>query len=138
MNQHNLLFRAMWILMAGSALCLTGCATDQAVVSQANQFDTSLKPAEIKNSEVNDYFQSIGRRIQESAKEADAAHWGPKTHFSGGSDQWMFQPNMEFHLVNSKTLNAFTTGGNHVYIYNELFQWAQSHYLVDSSKIIEK
>jgi predicted Zn-dependent protease len=34
----------------------------------------------------------------------------------------MFSKDMKFHLVNSKTLNAFTTGGEHMYIYNELFQ----------------
>jgi predicted Zn-dependent protease len=34
----------------------------------------------------------------------------------------MFNQPISFHLVNSKTLNAFTTGGVHVYVYNELFQ----------------
>jgi predicted Zn-dependent protease len=29
---------------------------------------------------------------------------------------------MRFNLVNSKTINAFTTGGKHMYIYNEAFQ----------------
>jgi predicted Zn-dependent protease len=29
---------------------------------------------------------------------------------------------MRFHFVNSKTLNAFTTGGEHMYIYTALFQ----------------
>jgi len=33
---------------------------------------------------------------------------------------------LQVHLVNSKTLNAFTTGGNHMYIYNQLFQEARS------------
>jgi predicted Zn-dependent protease len=34
----------------------------------------------------------------------------------------MFSKKMQFHFVNSKTLNAFTTGGEHMYIYTELFQ----------------
>jgi predicted Zn-dependent protease len=34
----------------------------------------------------------------------------------------MFSNKMQFHFVNSKTLNAFTTGGEHMYIYNALFQ----------------
>jgi predicted Zn-dependent protease len=34
----------------------------------------------------------------------------------------MFSDKMHFYFVNSKTLNAFTTGGEHMYIYNELFE----------------
>ena len=33
----------------------------------------------------------------------------------------MFQ-DVQFHMVGSPTLNAFTTGGHHVYIYSELFE----------------
>jgi predicted Zn-dependent protease len=29
---------------------------------------------------------------------------------------------VQFHLVNSETLNAFTTGGTHVYLYSQLFE----------------
>ena len=38
----------------------------------------------------------------------------------------MFDQPMYFHLVNSKTLNAFTTGGHHVYVYNALFQMCKT------------
>ena len=38
----------------------------------------------------------------------------------------MFTKDMKFHLVNSKTVNAFTTGGNHMYVYEALFQMCQS------------
>ena len=38
----------------------------------------------------------------------------------------MFSDKMQFHLVNSKTVNAFTTGGEHMYIYDALFQMAKS------------
>jgi predicted Zn-dependent protease len=34
----------------------------------------------------------------------------------------MFTSRMKFHLVNSKTVNAFTTGGEHMYVYSALFQ----------------
>src|SRR5262245_47147346 len=33
---------------------------------------------------------------------------------------------MKFHFVNSKTLNAFTTGGEHMYIYTALFEQCRS------------
>src|SRR5438445_11825513 len=55
----------------------------------------------------------------------DQQHFGPKAH-QKESSQWMFSSNMKFHFVNSKTLNAFTTGGEHMYIYNELFQKCKS------------
>lgn len=118
--------RDTWRIAASALLSLLlcgGCATDKAVMLQANQFDSNLKPAEVRNAEVDVYFQQIGARVLAAAKESDAAHFGPKTHYQGGSDQWMFNPqNIQFHLVNSQTLNAFTTGGDHVYVYNALFQ----------------
>ncbi len=98
-----------------------GCANDSRVISQANEFDKGLEPAVINDRDVDDYLQSIGDRIIAAAKELDAEHFGPKSHFSSDSS-WMFTDAVKFHLVNSKTLNAFTTGGEHVYIYNELLQ----------------
>ncbi len=104
-----------------------GCASDKKVQLQADQFDGSLHPAEVVQSDVNAYFTAIGRRVQAAAKIADAQHYGPKSHFvKDESDQWMFSDKVQFHLVNSKTLNAFTTGGYHVYVYNELFQQTKS------------
>jgi hypothetical protein len=38
----------------------------------------------------------------------------------------MVSDRMKFDFVNSKTLNAFTTGGEKMYIYNELFQRSDS------------
>jgi predicted Zn-dependent protease len=38
----------------------------------------------------------------------------------------MFGSDMKFHFVNSKTVNAFTTGGNHMYVYNALFQMCKN------------
>jgi predicted Zn-dependent protease len=33
---------------------------------------------------------------------------------------------VQFHMVNSNTLNAFTTGGHHVYVYSELFKMCKN------------
>ncbi len=100
-----------------------GCSvSDRSVIEKAQGFDDGIKPAEIREPTIDDYFQKIGTRIVQAARESDAAKWGPKSHFVKGEDEeWMFK-GIQFHLVNSKTLNAFTTGGTHVYIYNELMQ----------------
>ncbi len=103
-----------------------GCSylkpSDRSVVDKAEGFDQGLRPAEIKQPEVDAYFQKIGARIVAAAQQSDRDHWGPPAHFDAKEDEtWMFK-GIQFHLVNSKTLNAFTTGGEHVYIYNELLQ----------------
>ncbi len=109
------------VIVALSLLC--GCASDKKVIAQADTFNASLAPAEEKNAELNAYFTQIGRRVQLAAKQADAAEYGCSSHFKKREDvAWMFSDKVEFHLVNSKTLNAFTTGGYHVYVYNQLFQ----------------
>jgi len=100
---------------------LAGCATDRQVIRQAEDTNTQLEPAIMNDAELAGYLQQIGERIVAAAKETDAAHQGPKTHFAGEDNSWMFEKG-EFHLVNSKTLNAFTTGGEHMYIYSELLQ----------------
>jgi predicted Zn-dependent protease len=105
-----------------------GCASDKKTLVQANQFDSGLKPAEIADPEINAYFQQIGRRIVLAAREADAGHFGPSKHFDKKEPaDWMFDVDkIRFHLVNSQTLNAFTTGGEHVYVYYALFQNCQN------------
>ena len=65
------------------------------------------------------------RKLIESARAAGDAN-APKSHTKGGDNAWMFSDEMRFHFVNSKTLNAFTTGGNHMYIYTALFQQCES------------
>src|SRR5678816_4091575 len=104
-----------FVLLAG------GCATDQAVISQANQMNGQLKPAIMEDPELASYLQKVGDRIIGAAKELDAQGYGPKSH-KNGENAWMFGNNMKFHFVNSKTVNAFTTGGDHMYVYNALFQ----------------
>lgn len=116
--------RGVLLLLPLLAAVGVGCAaaSDKAVRLQADQFQTSLAPAEVADPAVNDYFQRIGQRIIAAGRELDREHVGPPAHFDKKeSEDWMFN-NIQFHLVNSKTLNAFTTGGNHVYIYNELLQ----------------
>jgi predicted Zn-dependent protease len=127
MCSQHILHRISTILVLSTVVSLVGCkasSQDSSVVSSANQFNTALAPAEVQNAEINGYLQAIGTRIVEAAKESDRQSFGPKTHKEGNND-WMFQ-GVQFHLVNSKTLNAFTTGGNHVYVYNELFQLCQN------------
>lgn len=98
-----------------------GCASDRAVISQANQFHSGLQPAVMEDAKLSNYLQSVGDRIIDAARELDQQHYGPDAHRNEDS-AWMFSKDMRFHFVNSKTLNAFTTGGEHMYIYNELFQ----------------
>lgn len=98
-----------------------GCTTDKAVMAQAQSFNTDLTPAVMNDPQINQYLQAVGDRIIAAAHELDQQHYGPSTHFKE-DNAWMFSKNMKFHLVNSKTLNAFTTGGEHMYIYNALFQ----------------
>jgi len=106
-----------------TALC--GCATDRQVISQARSTNSELAPAIMTDPELTAYMQEIGGRIVEAAMAADAARQGPKTHFSSEDNTWMFERG-QFHLVNSTTLNAFTTGGEHFYIYSELLEQCRS------------
>jgi predicted Zn-dependent protease len=105
------------------AILLGGCAvTDRQVIEQADQAHSGLKPAVINDRELADYIQAVGDRIIDAAREADRNRVGPPAHFNDQEREWMFSQRMQFHFVNSKTLNAFTTGGEHMYIYTELFQ----------------
>src|SRR3989449_3045325 len=104
---------------AGFVGLLGGCASDRAVVQQANEFDQTLEKAVIHDPQLESYFQWLGARVVDGARayEPDEAR--------NPENSWMFQ-DLQVHLVNSKPLNAFTTGGNHMYIYNQLFQDARS------------
>ncbi len=99
-----------------------GCATDRSVIDQAAGFHNTLEPAVMEDPVLADYMQRVGERIITAAREYHAS----QADKEGESRDWMFSQNMKFHLVNSKTLNAFTTGGEHMYIYNQLFQEAKS------------
>lgn len=113
---------AFWIAML---LLATGCATDKQVISQAQEVHGTLKPAVITDADLDGYVQAIGARIIDAAKEMNAQHYGPESHFKEDSS-WMFANQMRFHFVASDQLNAFTTGGEHMYIYSQLFTECQS------------
>ena len=117
----------LFCLILIAALLQTGCSlpSDHSVLQQAQGFDQGIKNAEFQDPKINGYLQQIGSRIIAAAKLSHDAKWGPPIHFQGTEDQWMFGK-IQFHLVNSKTINAFTTGGEHVYVYNELFQMCKN------------
>jgi predicted Zn-dependent protease len=101
----------------------SGCTTtDRQIIGQANQFHQNLEPAVIEDPTLSRYIQEVGDRIIAAAQELDRQGYGPTSHKRENS-AWMFERGgMKFHFVNSKTLNAFTTGGNHMYIYTGLLQ----------------
>lgn len=120
------IMRAMVLVtLVGGMLSAGGCTTDKAVIAQANAMNNELKPASMQDPVIQGYFQKVGDRIIASAKQLDQEGFGPGSHKKGDSE-WMFGQDMQFHLVNSKTLNAFTTGGNHMYVYLELFEQCKS------------
>ena len=100
----------------------TGCANDKKVISGAVDTHKTLAPAVLNDPQLADYIQRVGDRIVAEGRAASLKDVGPKKHFDGEANDWMFSNSMKFHFVNSKTLNAFTTGGEHMYIYTELFE----------------
>jgi len=94
---------------------------DQTVISQADQAQQSLAPAVITDPMLANYIQSVGQRIIQSAAELNRRGYSTGYHADENTD-WMYSNQMQFHFVNSKTLNAFTTGGTHMYVYSELFR----------------
>ena len=108
-----------------SGLFAGGCASDAQVMQAASGMHQQLEPAVIEDPELANYLQQVGDRIISAAKELSQQGYGPKSHKSGESN-WMFGDKMKFHFVNSNTMNAFTTGGEHMYIYTELFEQART------------
>lgn len=103
-------------------LLLSGCASDRQVIAQAHDVHGEIKAAVFEDEVLNNYMQQLGDRILEVAREMSRQGLGPRSHFRGGDPSWMFGEDIKFHLVNSDTLNAFTTGGKHMYMYSELFR----------------
>jgi predicted Zn-dependent protease len=112
--------RLVLLLIVGMGF-FAGCATDRQVISQATTVHQGLEPAVMNDPQLSNYLEKVGQRIVDVADELDKQGYGPASHKKGEDTSWMFK-DMQFHFVNSKTLNAFTTGGKHMYIYNELFQ----------------
>src|SRR4051794_4207494 len=113
--------QCLLLIAAISFLAVAGCANDKSTIGQAQSFHSGLQPAVMEIPELSTYLQQVGDRVIDAAKDLDAQGYGPATH-KKEDNSWMFSNRMKFHLVNSKTLNAFTTGGEHMYIYNALFQ----------------
>lgn len=102
-----------------------GCASDQAVIQQAGDFHTGLEKAVINDPQLDGYINAVGQRIIREAQAMARQGYRPKSEHEE-DNAWMFSQGMKFHFVNSKTLNAFTTGGEHMYIYTALFQNCKS------------
>jgi predicted Zn-dependent protease len=100
-------------------LVVAGCASDKKTIANAQAANDQLAPAIITDAEVNTYINQVGSRIIAAAKADDAEGLGPKSH-KKGENAWMFSDQTKFHLVNSKMVNAFTTGGQHLYVYSAL------------------
>ena len=107
------------LLLAGLGTASTGCATDQQVIAQANDVHQQLEPSVVTDPVLDRYVQAVGDRIVASAREL---------HAQGeldGAEDWMFQ-DVQFHMVASPQLNAFTTGGKHIYFYTAMFEASDS------------
>src|SRR4051812_44693200 len=118
--RHKHLSLVTLIVLTFGLSMFGGCVKDSTVISQATNTHKGLEPAIIQDPQLADYIQRVGERIIHAAQDLDHENFGPKSHKTGEDTSWMFT-GMEFHFVNSKTLNAFTTGGKHMYIYTELF-----------------
>src|ERR1041384_5324821 len=112
---------------AATFLICSGCGPvaspgDRVVIDQSANFHRAVMPALLdSDASLNRYLQQIGDRIVAAAKDVHNDRGGPPSHFAEPSE-WMFTKNIEFHLAAVKTINAFTIGGEHVYVYNGLFQ----------------
>ena len=136
MRQHcsTLPLAAIAVALAPLLSLSTGCTnsgggignpfapSDKAVIAQADQVHQQLAPAVIHDPEVEQYMNAIGARIIQGAQDFNKDPKAKDDKHNKQDNAWLYQGDIQFHLVNSKTLNAFTTGGQHVYIYNELFQ----------------
>lgn len=110
------LFACLFVALLGA-----GCAVDdKTVIQQAADTHVQLKPAVMTDRQLEEYVQKIGDRIVHQALLLVQAGYEDEQVYRE-DPSWMFD-GVQFHLVNSQTLNAFTTGGQHVYLYNELFQ----------------
>ena len=63
------LFRVITLALVLMSLVLTGCATDKAVIGQAQSFHSGLQPAVMTDAQLNRYIQSVGDRIIAAARD---------------------------------------------------------------------
>ena len=101
---------ALCLVLCGG--CQTGPRPAAEFVQQAEQLHQSaLQSTIIRDRDLNEYFAEVGKRIIAGATAANAGNTRDPTF-----------ANMKFHLVDSDVVNAFGTGGGHIYIYNGLVQ----------------
>ncbi len=70
-----------------------------------------------EEARLKSYVQQIGQRIVFAAKD----YYAQMPNKPADSSEWMFTKSIQFHLMNNRTLNGATAGGEHVYIYVGLF-----------------
>jgi predicted Zn-dependent protease len=78
-------------------------------VQEASVIHDAISPTLSADSELNAYVREVGKRLVEGARKSDAQR--------GAIDSIR----IDFHLVNNPAVNAFSTGGEHVYVYSGLF-----------------
>ena len=109
---------AITALLASSLA--VGCVTDRSIIAQAADTHKQLEPAVMTDSQLAGYVQAVGDRVVKNAREL-VQNGYEKDRIYAQDPTWMFD-DVKFHMVNSDTLNAFTTGGTHIYLYSELFE----------------
>lgn len=123
LHRTPVVIRMICLTLLAALLPLAGgCATDKQVISQAAQAHTGLQPAVVTDPQLSSYLQQVGNRVIASGQQLYQAGYGPAAQDKKDDSSWMFSNAMQFHLVASKEMNAFTTGGEHMYVYTELFE----------------
>ena len=101
------------------AIFLIGCsapAPSAKFVAMAQRLhDGALASTVNSNPDLRDYVQLIGDRIADAARKAVP---------NRANEQLLSQ--LKCHLVDSPTVNAFYTGGHHVYIYSGFLKTCQN------------
>jgi predicted Zn-dependent protease len=120
MKYRTLFGRTLFTVALLATSLAIGCATDKSIIAQAADTHKQLEPAVMTDSQLAGYVQQVGDRVVKSAREL-VQNGYKKDRIYAQDPSWMFD-DVQFHLVNSETLNAFTTGGTHVYLYSQLFE----------------
>lgn len=113
-------FHAVPIVVLFTALLLSagGCGASRApagaFVGQAERLHQTIAPlAATRDADLNEYIGLLGKRLADAAKREVP-------------DRAAAFPAMQFHLVYSDSVNAFATGGPHVYVCSGLVRECQS------------
>ena len=116
----SLTCRTLGALALFASMSAIGCVSDSSIIAQAADTHKQLEPAVMTDTQLAGYVQAVGDRVVKSAREQVQDGY-QKDRVYAQDPSWMFD-NVQFHLVNSETLNAFSTGGTHVYLYSEHFE----------------